>query len=143
MAKWAIVEASSGGLSDICDEADKFEIYEGADSNMKWVEVPDDTTYSHYMANGTIYDSADDQDSVVEAMLNRTEAYGPVGDQLDMMYRDQVNSTNEWRTHINNVKTNTAKPSTVTQTKSNDPKRIQLQGRKAWDPWVDNWVPPG
>ena len=37
----------------------------------------------------TIYDSADDQDSVVEAMLNRIEAYGPVGDQLDMMYRDQ------------------------------------------------------
>ena len=27
MAKWAIVSKVSGALSDICDEADKFEIY--------------------------------------------------------------------------------------------------------------------
>ena len=30
MAKVAIVNGTTGQLSDICDEADKFEIYEGS-----------------------------------------------------------------------------------------------------------------
>ena len=46
MAKVAICNAGTGQLTDICDEADKFDIYEGADSEMKWVSVPDDCTYA-------------------------------------------------------------------------------------------------
>ena len=33
MAKWAIVNGDSGQLTDIVDEADKFEIYEGSDAS--------------------------------------------------------------------------------------------------------------
>ena len=34
MAKWAIVDGESGQLTDIVDEADKFEIYEGGDASL-------------------------------------------------------------------------------------------------------------
>ena len=44
MSKVAICNAESGQLTDICDEADKFAIYEGPDASLKWVDVPEDTT---------------------------------------------------------------------------------------------------
>ena len=45
MAKFALVNRFTGNLTDICNEADKFEVYQGADAEFKWCEVPDDTTY--------------------------------------------------------------------------------------------------
>ena len=141
MAKWAIVSKLSGALSDICDEADKFEIYEGADANHKWVEVPDDTTYEHSMINGVVVHRGDNEDLRDDATVERIIAYGNVGEQLDMQYRDAINGTTEWKDHIANVKATTTAPSTL-GTFTADEKKIQLEGRKAWDAWVDNWSPP-
>ena len=141
MAKWAIVSKTSGALTDICDEADKFEIYEGADAELKWLEVPDDTTYEHAMINGVVVHRADNEDLREDAGVERIIAYGDVGEQLDMMYRDQVNGTTEWKDHVANVKATTTKPGTIAAFVQ-DNKKIQLQGRNAWDPWVDNWTPP-
>ncbi len=39
MAKWALVNRNNGGLTDICDEADKFDVYDGSDAEFKWCEV--------------------------------------------------------------------------------------------------------
>tara|TARA_Y100001972_G_scaffold45242_1_gene55889 strand:+ start:240 stop:668 length:429 start_codon:yes stop_codon:yes gene_type:complete len=142
MAKWAIVSKTSGALSDICDEADKFEIYEGADAELKWLEVPDDTTYEHAMINGVVVHRSDNEDLRQDAGVERIIAYGDVGEQLDMMYRDQVNGTTEWKDHVANVKATTTKPTTIPAFVQ-DEKKIQLEGRASWDPWVDNWVPPG
>ena len=36
MAKQALVNRHTGGLTDIVDEADKFEVYEGNDAEFKW-----------------------------------------------------------------------------------------------------------
>ena len=141
MAKWAIVSKTSGALTDICDEADKFEIYEGADAELKWLEVPDDTTYEHAMINGVVVHRADNEDLREDAGVERIIAYGDVGEQLDMMYRDQVNGTTEWKDHVANVKATTTKPGTIAAFVQ-DNKKIQLVGRNAWDPWVDNWTPP-
>ena len=141
MAKWAIVDGGSGQLTDIVDEADKFEIYEGADANLKWCEVPDDTTYEHTMINGVVVHRSDCEDAREQATVDREEAYGPVGEQMDMMYRDALNGTTEWKDHVANVKASTTKPSTIPEF-SPDEKKIQLVGRKAWEAWVDNWSPP-
>ena len=141
MAKWAIVDGDSGQLTDIVDEADKFEIYEGADAGLKWCEVPDDTTYEHTMINGVVVHRSDCEDAREQATVDREEAYGPVGEQMDMMYRDALNGTTEWKDHVANVKASTTKPSTIAEF-SPDEKKIQLVGRKAWEPWVDNWSPP-
>ena len=141
MAKWAIVDGGSGQLTDIVDEADKFEIYEGADASLKWCEVPDDTTYEHTMINGVVVHRSDCEDAREQATVDREEAYGPVGEQMDMMYRDALNGTTEWKDHVANVKASTTKPSTIPEF-SPDEKKIQLVGRKAWEAWVDNWSPP-
>ena len=140
MAKYAIVNKETGQLSDICDEADKFDIYEGADATMKWCEVPDDTTYEHSMINGVIVHRDDTEDLRINKELERLNAYGDIGNQLDMQYKDAINGTNTWRDHVANVKSSIAAPSTIAEFVE-DPKKVQLEGRAAWDPWVENWVP--
>ena len=107
MAKWAIVNKENGTLTDICDAADKFEIYEGADASFKWIEVPDDTTYDHSMINGVVVHKSDNEDLRELAVVERMIAYGAVGDELDMLYRDQKNGTTEFKDHIDNVKATT------------------------------------
>ena len=41
----------------------------------------------------------------------RQQAYGPIGDQLDMQYKDAVNGTTTWKDHIAQVKSDNPKPS--------------------------------
>ena len=141
MAKWAIVNKDNGTLTDICDAADKFEIYEGADAAFKWIEVPDDTTYDHAMINGVVVHKSDNEDLRELAIVERGIAYGPIGDELDMIYRDQKNGTTEFKDHVDNVKATTTKPGDIPAFVQ-DEKKVQLEGRNAWDPWVDNWTPP-
>ena len=40
----------------------------------------------------------------------RQEAYGSIGDQLDMMYKDEVNNTTTWKDHVAQVKSDNPKP---------------------------------
>ena len=138
MAKFALVNKVNGTLTDICNEADKFEVYEGADAEFKWCQVPDDATYDHFMCNGVVIDHHENEDLREEAVVDRMIGYGPLGDQLDMMYKDQLNGTTTWKDHVANVKATTTKPSTIAAFVQ-DPKKIQLEGRASWDPWVDGW----
>jgi len=41
----------------------------------------------------------------------RVEAYGSIGDQLDMQYADLLNGTTTWADHIAQVKSDNPKPS--------------------------------
>ena len=40
----------------------------------------------------------------------RQEAYGSIGDQLDMQYKDLVDGTTVWKDHIAKVKSDNPKP---------------------------------
>ena len=40
----------------------------------------------------------------------RQEAYGSIGDQLDMQYKDAVDGTTTWKDHIAKVKSDNPKP---------------------------------
>lgn len=139
MAKWAICNGATGTLSDIVDEADKFELYEGPDSDVKWVQVPNDCTYEHVMINGVIVHREETEDLRVNAVVARELAYGPIGEQLDMMYKDAADGGTRWQDHVAMVKATNPAPSTIPEFVE-DPKKVQLPGRKAWDPWVDNWT---
>lgn len=141
MAKWAICDAVTGQLNDICDEEDKFEIYEGPDANMKWVPVPDDVTYEHCMINGVAVHRDDLEDHRERATVTRVLGYGTTGEQLEMQYLDQNDGGTRWRDHVANVRATTTSPSSIPEYVPN-PKHTQLEGRKAWENWVDNWVPP-
>ena len=141
MAKWAICDAVTGQLNDICDEEDKFEIYEGPDAAMKWVPVPDDVTYEHCMINGVVVHRDDLEDHRERATVTRVLGYGTTGEQLEMQYLDQNDGGTRWRDHVANVRATTTSPSSIPEYVPN-PKHTQLEGRKAWENWVDNWVPP-
>jgi hypothetical protein len=141
MAKWAICNANNGQLSDICDEEDKFEIYEGADASIKWVPVPDDCTYEHTMINGVAVHRSELEDLKEDAIVDRTLAYGTIGEQLDMQYQDLADGGTRWKDHVANIKATTTAPSTIADFVPN-PKHTQLEGRNPWDAWVDNWTPP-
>ena len=58
-------------------------------------------------------DAGNTPDPYVEPELSykekRSRAYGRIGDQLDMQYRDLVNDTTEWKDHIAKVKSDIAK----------------------------------
>ena len=41
---------------------------------------------------------------------DRKKAYGDIGDQLDMQYKDQLNGTTTWKDHIAKVKSDHPKP---------------------------------
>ena len=141
MAKYAIVNGENGSFSDIVDEEDKFEIYEGPDAKVRWMEVPDDTTYEHLMVNGVVIHHSEQEDLREGAIVDRMIAYGDIGEQMDMMFRDARDGTTTWKDHIANVKETTTAPGSIPEFVP-DPKKTQLEGRMAWDPWVDNWVAP-
>lgn len=141
MAKVGIVHRVTGTITDICDESDKFEIYEGPDAEMKWCEVPDDCTYEHIMVNGEVIHHSEREDLRVGATISRQIAYGDIGAQLDMQYKDSLDGGTRWVDHIARVKSENQAPSSIPEFVPN-PKHFQLQGRAAWDPWVDNWTSP-
>ncbi len=41
----------------------------------------------------------------------RQIAYGSIGDQLDMQYKDAINGTTTWQDHVEKVKADNPKPS--------------------------------
>ena len=53
--------------------------------------------------------SANAADALEATIHARKVAYGGIGDQLDMMYWDQVNGTNIWFDHVAQVKTDNPK----------------------------------
>ena len=136
MAKWAIVNRETGQLNDICDEADKFEIYEGPDADMKWCEVPDDTTYEHVMINGVVVHHDVTEDLRESARIDRELAYGSVGEQLDMQYKDSLDGGTRWADHVANVKATTVAPSSIPEYVE-DPRKVQQEGRMAWEPYQE------
>ena len=93
------------------------------------------------MVNGTVIHHNDVEDPKEDAQVTRELAYGSIGDQLDMQFKDAINGTTTWKDHIANIKATTTAPSTF-GTFTVDEKKVQLEGRKAWDAWVDNWSPP-
>ena len=48
--------------------------------------------------------SANSAESLSATILSRKIAYGTVGDQLDMMYWDEVNGTTVWKDFVAHVK---------------------------------------
>ncbi len=54
-------------------------------------------------------DEANAAENLVSIDDARRKAYGPIGDQLDQMYWDQVNGTTTWKDHIAQVKADNPK----------------------------------
>ena len=53
----------------------------------------------------------DSKKQELRVQQDRAFAYGSIGDQLDMQYKDAVNGTTTWKDHIAQVKSDNPKPS--------------------------------
>ena len=71
-----------------------------------------------------------DRTKHISYALQRQVAYGSIGDQLDMLYKDQINGTTTFRDHIAAVKT--AQPAPSTEPENTE---IQLTGTEENPAW--------
>jgi hypothetical protein len=105
-----------GIISEICDPGQEYEIYEGSDANCSWVDAPDDVTYFWSLEwspskNAMVW--IEREQPFADPILKRQIAYGSIGEQLDMLYRDIKSgkiSEGEWVSHIDTIKETVPKP---------------------------------
>lgn len=96
-----------GYIHQVVEPGEDFEIYNGPDATMQWVDAPDNCTdwwtleYSPSQAQ-MVWVERDS--AFTDPGVARKVAYGDIGEQLDMMYKDQLDGGTRWRDHIANVK---------------------------------------
>ena len=106
MAKMCLVDYR-GFIEQIVEPGEEFEIYEGDDATIKWVQCDNDSvTVDWIMKNGAFVERTKHESYTVQRQI----AYGDIGAQLDMMYHDQINGTTTWKDHVANVKATTPAP---------------------------------
>lgn len=108
MAKKCLV-TFLGTIMEIVDPGQEYDIYDGDGATMKWVDCSNDSvTLDWIMKDGAFVER---DAAPVNYAVRRQVAYGSIGEQLDMQYRDAVNGTTEWKDHIAAVKSANAAPS--------------------------------
>ena len=101
MAKSVLVDFQ-GGIQHICEPGDEFEVFEGPDAKVRWTTcASDDINDSWILHNGVWEQNVQAPPSY---SVLRRNAYGDIGEQLDMLYRDQINGTTTWRDAIQAIK---------------------------------------
>jgi len=109
-----------GWVSEIRNPGEEYEIYNGPDANMQWVDAPDEITLDWTLEwspsrQEMIWVERDMPYSPNANEVARKVAYGEVGAQLGMIY-DELKATGTisingpWATHITNVKALIDKP---------------------------------
>ena len=91
-----------GSVAAIVSPGEEHEIFEGPGAAIRWVNCEsDEVNPSWILVDGEWM--RDVQAPPSYAML-RKQAYGDVGDQMDMLYKDMLNGTSNWIDHVNTVK---------------------------------------
>lgn len=101
MAKSVLVDFQ-GNVQHICEPGDEFEVYEGPDSMVRWVECQSDDINDSWVLHNGVWEQ--NVQAPPSYSVLRRNAYGDIGEQLDMLYKDQMNGTTNWKDHITAVK---------------------------------------
>jgi hypothetical protein len=106
-----------GNIGDVVEAGDEFEIYDGADATCIWMDVPADVVLDEHtiVVNGSFVERLDSRDTIDGRSIARRVSYGDIGDQLDMIYKDELNGTTTWKDHIANTKATVPAPSEGTE----------------------------
>jgi hypothetical protein len=102
-----------GYIHEIRNPGEDYDIYEGPDAAMAWVDAPDDVQTDwtlEYSPSKKQMVWVEREKPYTDPLMARKVAYGDVGEQLDMLYKDMVNGTSNWIEHIQNIKTTLPKP---------------------------------
>jgi hypothetical protein len=110
MKRALIHSEEPGRICDIVEPGSEFEVH----PNFSWIDVPDDTTNAdrYNVDTGEIikYNILEDPVFVEHGYaVARGIAYGSLGDQLDMIYKEiqatgTISADGPWSTHIQSVK---------------------------------------
>jgi hypothetical protein len=92
-----------GLVSDVVEPGGEFPVYNGPNSPIRWVTCEVDSIDSTWMLIDGQW-IAPNQRYENGQNLKRQIAYGDVGEQLDMMYKDMVDGGTRWKDHVANVK---------------------------------------
>lgn len=110
--------AYQGWVQQIVDPGEDYEIYNGPDATIQWVDAPDEITLDWTLewspARQTMVWIERDAPYTNNGVA-RSVAYGQVGEQLDMLFHElrttgTISQDGDWFQHINNVKTIIPKP---------------------------------
>ena len=92
-----------GLISDIVDPGNEFPVYNGPDSPIRWVTCDNDNIENTWLLIDGQWVAPEDRYENGQN-LKRQIAYGDVGEQLDMMYKDMLDGGTRWKDHVSNVK---------------------------------------
>lgn len=127
MAKMCLVDYR-GFIEQIVEPGEEFEIYEGDDATIKWVlSASDDVTLDWIMKDGAFVERTKHTSYAIQ----RQVAYGPIGDQLDMLYKDQINGTTTFRDHVAAVKA--ANPAPADEPDNTEIEPTGTEENPAWE----------
>ena len=106
--KALISKPEDGRICEIRHPSEIFEVHE----SMFWIDVPDDVkpnTHIYDLENETFKPFPKETDDGTRFKCARGVAYGPIGDQLDMIYKEleangTLSNTGEWFNHVKKVK---------------------------------------
>lgn len=110
--------AYQGWVQQIVDPGEDYEIYNGPDATIQWVDAPDEITLDWTLewspARQTMVWIERDAPYTNNGVA-RSVAYGQVGEQLDMLFHElrttgTISQEGDWFQHINNVKSIIPKP---------------------------------
>ena len=112
----------TGYVSDVVEPGEEYDLFFGRGCGQMWVNAPDNVTKSWTLewspaASDMIW--IERTESYTDPATARTVAYGQIGEQLDMLYKDlaagrDLSGTDAlWYNHIRQVKENTTSPSSV------------------------------
>ena len=115
-----VLVSIDGRAMQIVDPGQEFEVYNGPDAKFVWVDVDNDNitldwTLEYSPAQSTMVWIERDG-SYTDPGMARQVAYGEIGQQLDMLYRDIAAGRSldaadaEWYQHIKNIKSTYVKP---------------------------------
>lgn len=118
-----------GRICDVVEPGNEFEVH----PDFLWVDVPDDTTqqdsYNQETGVVTKFDITALPGFAEQGYrVARTIGYKPIGDQLDMLFKEvqatgTISNTGPWATHIASVKAAIPK---------DDPQAVQEWNQQYW-----------
>jgi hypothetical protein len=112
----------TGYVADVVEPGEEYDLFFGRGCAQMWVNAPDNITKSWTLewspaASDMIW--IERTETYTDPATARTVAYGQIGEQLDMLYkdlaagRDLAGTDALWYNHIRQVKENTTSPSSV------------------------------
>lgn len=111
-----------GWISEIREPGEEYEIYEGPDATIAWVDAPDEVTLDWTLEWSPSQEKmiwVERDAPYTDNAVARKVAYGRIEEQLDLIYHDieqhgQLTADGAWYQHVSAIKSIIPKPTVQT-----------------------------